>query len=213
MPVEFIIRDGWGSENSLKIGNEGEITFTEHPHPPKTETETSYPFRQYFTTTGLSTGDNDMIVDGSSTPQEFSIIAGQDRDYWIKSISVLISDPGAALNEFGALSALTNGVDLRFQNQDIGTVVIANEIKTNLDFIRLGTATGSVGTGTDAYKLDIAGGGGQDSYMPVIDMTATFGFKWGLRLRKGTTDKIFFNINDALAGIATFNVIGYGIQV
>jgi hypothetical protein len=35
---------------------------------------------------------------------------------------------------------------------------------------------------------------------------------WGLRLRKGTTDKLIFRVRDALAGLDIFNAIAYGIR-
>lgn len=214
MALDVNLVDGTGTGNAAKVNGEGEIGVVIHTHPPIDETVEAYPFRQYLTSTGLSTGSNDMIVDGSTTAQEFSIIAGQDRDIYLKTLSLRIGDnSGVALNKFGGLNALTTGVALCFQNDSIGAVIIADELKTNLDMIRLGNATGAVGTGTDAYKLDISGGGAEDTYLPFLDLTQNFGFPWGLRLKKGSNDKLFISINDALAGLVTFNAIAYGTQL
>ena len=199
------------SNNSLKINGEGEVGVVIHTHPPIDESVAAYPFRQLMTN---SAGSSDMIVDGSSTPQEFNINASAERDIFVKSVSFRIGDNSSvALNKFGGLTALTNGCALCFQNDALGAIVIADELKTNLDMVRLGVTTGAVGTGTDAYKLDISGGGAEDTYLPFIDFSQVFGFSWGLRLEKGSNDRLFFTINDALAGLVTFNAIVYGAQL
>lgn len=209
-----VIADGWGTKNTLKINGEGGIGVVIHDHPPRDETVASYPFRQYFTSDGETTGSNDMIVDGSTTPQEFYIAAKENIDVYIKTISIRLGDTGTVnLSKFGALTALTNGVDFTFSNNVLGEVTIADEIKTNLDFIRVGLSTAAVGTGADAFLLDVQGGGSEDTYLPVIDLAQTFGFPWGLRLEKGSKDRLTFRVNDALAGLITFNIIGYGSQL
>ena len=80
MAFKFVFEDGHGSGNKAKINGEGELGVVVHTHPPLDEDVTAYPFRQYFTNDGTSTGSNDMVVDGSSTSQEFSIKAQQERD-------------------------------------------------------------------------------------------------------------------------------------
>jgi hypothetical protein len=77
----------------------------------------------------------------------------------------------------------------------------------------LGTATGAVGTGTDAYLLDVSGGGTENTYLPVINFTDIFGFPWGVRIKKATNDILSFRINDNLAGLVTFNAIAYGTKI
>jgi len=214
MAAPRIIVDGYGKKNALKINGEGEIGVVIHDHPPIDETLTSYPFRQYFTVDGETTGSNDMIVDGSTTPQEFYIAAKEDKDVYIKTISVRLGDTGTVnLSRFGGLAALSVGLDLAFSNNVLGEVTIADEIKTNLELIRVGLASAPVGTGADAFLLDVQGGGTEDTYLPVLDLSQTFGFPWGLRLQKGSKDRLLFRVNDALAGLITFNAIGYGIQI
>ena len=81
-----------------------------------------------------------------------------------------------------------------------------------MGIIRLGLRTFAIGTGTDAFKADIAGGGGEDTYLPVIDLADTFGFPYGVRLVANSNDKITFTVSDNLAGLSTFNIKGFGIQ-
>lgn len=192
----------------LKINGEGEISVTVHTHPPIEEKVSSYPFSDWF----QNSGSNDLRVDGSTTPQYFSIAASVDKNVFIKVISVRISDAGASLSEFANKTALTNGISFIYRNNDIGEVVIQDEIKTNLDFLRLGVSSPSIG-GTDAFKADLSGGGA-DTYLPVIDLTQTFGFPWGLHLPKGTNASIGFFVNDDLSvGIDTFDIKGFGVQI
>jgi hypothetical protein len=154
-----------------------------------------------------------MAVNGSSTTVEYWIPAADDADLYIKTISVQISDTGTVdLSKFGAESALANGVEFCHVSQDTGATIIHQGIDTNLEFIRLGLATAGHGDGTTAFQADVSGGGGTATYLPVIDLEQTFGYRFGLRLRKGTEDKLVFKVQDNLSGLATFNAIGYGIR-
>jgi hypothetical protein len=214
MALDVNIVDGHGSGKAVKVNGEGEIGIVIHTHPPIDEDVAAFPFRQFLTSTGISTGSIDMIVDGSTTPQLFYVKASQDRDIFIKSLSFRIGDAtGVTLAAFGGISALGNGCSLTYSNDALGEITIADALKTNIDLVRLGTSTGAVGTGTAAYKLDISGGGAEDSYLPFLDLSQTFGFPWGLRLKKNSNDKLIFTIRDALAGLVTFNCIAYGTQV
>lgn len=201
---------------SITLEEEGQMPVVVYPHPPRNGDPVAQPlpFRQHFTDNGFTTGSSDMIVDGSVTPIVFFIAAEQELDIYIKSISVLIGDSGAGMNlqKFGNLAALTTGVEWSHFTSEGGDYILHDGIKTNLEFIRLGEDTGAIGTGVDAYLADVSGGGGEKSYLPNIDMEGTFGIQWGLRLRKGTKDKVCFTIRDAMSGLDTFNAIGYGIR-
>jgi hypothetical protein len=210
MSLPVVLKDGHGSGHRLKINEEGEVSVVIQSHPPRNEVFESYPFTTYFENS-LS---NDMRVDGSSIPVEFSVTANPNHDIFIKTISVFISDPGSRLDEFGNLNELANGVSFEYKNNDIGSVLIQDSIKTNLDFIRLCTATPGHGDGPRAFLLDISGSGGADSYLPVLDIQKTFGFTWGLRLKKGSKDKLSFIVNDDLSrGMTAFNIKAFGTQL
>lgn len=193
----------------LKINGEGEISVTVHTHPPLDESVALFPFSSYFE----DSGSNDMRVDGSSNPVCFCIESQEDKDIFIKTISVKISDAGANLDDFAAKSALTNGISFEYLTPDLGQIMIQDAIKTNLDFIRLGFSTAGIGSGSSAFKADLSGGGA-DTYLPVIDLTQTFGLPWGLRLSKGFKSKLSFWVNDDLSsGISEFNIKAFGTQI
>lgn len=199
------ILDAWGSGNKLKIQPEGEVGVVVHTHPPVSESRIGLPFRQYFTLDGTPTGDNDMRVNGSSTAVDFCIAANPNFDVYVKFISVKLADAGAALDEFANLSALTNGVEFEWQSQEEGVLTIHDGIKDNLEFFRMSSIVPSI--------VDLSGGGADAVIVP-IDVAKMFGSPWGIKLTKGTTEKLIFRVNDNLStGIDEFNIIGHGTKV
>lgn len=204
--------DGHGSGNKLKVNDEGEIGVTVHSHPPIDEEVSAYPFSQFFTDDGTSAGSEDMLVDGSSTPLEFYIQAKEDKDLYIKTISIRLADQSAVLNKYGNITELTNGVDWTFTTNELGVVTLRSGIKTNLDFIRMGIATPGIGDGASAFRADVSGGSA-DTYIIVIDLSQTFGFPWGLRLAKASKDKISFTVNDNISTLDGHDIFGFGTQL
>ena len=198
------IIDGNSGDHRLKINEEGEIGVVVHTHPPIKESRTGLPFRQYFTVDGTEAGSNDMIVNGSVTPVEFCIPAEPNFDRFIKFISIKVADPSAKLNLFGALAALSNGVEFEWQSQEIGSLTIHDGIKDNLEFFRLTEMTPVI--------TDLSGGGA-DAITVTWDLSKIFGSQWGLKLSQGTTEKLLFRVNDALTGLVEFNIIGHGTKV
>ena len=197
-----------------KVGKEGAASVVVHPHPPIDEGVVALPFRQFFTTDGASSGTSSMVINGAVTNVQYYINASQDYDIYVKYISVDIGDGGTpTLNKFGALTELSNGVSWHWFTQAEGMYELHEGIKTNKAFIRVGTDTGAIGTGTDAYLADVSGGGSEKSYLPSIDISETYGLPWGLRLRKGSTDRIIFTVKDDLSALTTFDIVGTGIRI
>lgn len=179
------------------------------------------PFRSFFTT---AAGSSDLIVDGSSVPVEFSVganlISDQNRDRYITTISILLSDSGLEAGLFGALATLTNGLSFEFFHPAIGTVVIDDAIKRNVDFIRLALGQPPVavaGTGAEYTIGQVSAAPDKaEAYIPVIDLRRTFGLdvgnSGGVRLPAGSEAKLTFCVRDALAGLVEFNIIAYGFE-
>ena len=211
MSIKTLIEDGRGRGNKAKIDEDGALAVVVHPHPPKDETDAAFPFREYFTDTGLPTGSNDMRVNGSATPIDFSVQAISDKDVYIKSVSIVIVDAGASLSEFGNLSALTNGIEFCWETQDEGIIVIAESLQTNFDFVRLAIGEPSFGDGATAFTASNISGQ-SEGFLPVLDFQKIFGLQYGIKLRKGTKDRLFFRINDNITAIDEFDAIAYGIK-
>lgn len=212
MSLPIHIRDGSGNGNYAKVGDEGEQYVIVHPHPPKDETFQSLPYTQYFTDDGTSAGSSDMAVNGSGNSQLFYISANNGYDIYIKTLQVQLGGTGTVtLNKFSDVAALSNGLRLDYVSNETGEIEIEN-IKTNLEFLKLATGKDDFGTGTDVFRADVSGAG-ENTYLPEIDLSLRFGLPWGIRIRKSSTSKLAFSVRDDLSTIATFNIKAYGIRI
>ena len=149
-----------------------------------------------------------MLVDGSVTPVDFFVEAPQDADLYVTRLSFIVVDQNASLNTFGNIPALTVGCRL-FYTDELGEVVIAEALQTNFDIVRLGSGLPSFGDGTTAFianNVDFI----SEGIIPILDFKDTFGFRWGLELRNGSTQKLILQIRDDITGIDAMDVICYG---
>lgn len=197
-----------GKGTGLEVTPENAIKVELQDHPPLMPNTVPIPYREFFT----NNGSNDMRVNGSVNNQLFSIESQPSRDKYIKTIKVLISDAGARLDLFGAITALTNGLSLEVFNNAEGSNIISEGIKTNLDLIRAGTDIPSTGDGISAFRADISGAGA-DSYLVTIDFEKLYGLKWGIRLNKIEESRISWIVKDDITGIDILNAIGYGVLI
>ena len=196
--------------HSLAIEDDGSINVYVIPQPPKDAEQVTLPFTEYMSLNGLGLVTS-MLVNGSVTNQEFFVKA-KDYDIYINTIVFEIADASAALNQFGALPALTNGLEFYYFNQLQGRYVIETGIKTNYDMIKLANFEPAFGTGTAAFQLTNAITA-SEAYVGTIDLEDVFGLHWGLKLRKNTTDRIGFTVRDNISTIDAMTIKVYGIRV
>jgi len=210
MTIDVHVKDPY-TKKRLVIDTDGAAMVVVHPHPPRNGLDNSgiSPFRQYMKN---SAGASDMRVNGATTNVEFYIEADDDFDTYIKSVSVVIGDASALLSSFGGIAALSNGVLFTHETIDLGTTIIHDALKTNFNFIRLSLGNPSFGDGVNAF---LAGkvAGTSEAYLPVINFTDIFGLPWGLRLRKGTKDRLVFTVRDNITAIDQFDAIAYGLKL
>jgi hypothetical protein len=211
MPITVKVKGQTG--NHLNVNGESQIPVVVHPHPPVGEQKSAFPYRSYF-----KDFDNaesiDMAVNGATTNASFCIQAVKEYDTYIKTISILIADASQTLQEFAnSGAALTNGVLFEWSSSDLGTTTIHDGLKTNFDFIRLALGDPSIGDGATAFLANNAIATNIEAYIPVLDLAKTFGLVYGIRLRKGTADKLVFTIRDNCTAADQFDAIGYGIQI
>ena len=199
--IKSTIVDGHGNGNRLKVDKEGTANVVVHQHPPIEESIMAIPSVLDFEN---AAGSNDMqVVASLAAPQAFCIQARDDYDVYVKTIMVTIADQNAVLNQFGAVTALTNGVNFCWESQSLGSFVIKAAMKTNWDFVKLSRGNPSFGDGTSAFRAGNVSGN-SEGYLPVIDFFALFGMQYGIRLRKGTLDKLVFEIRDDTTGVDEF---------
>ena len=90
-----------------------------------------------------------------------------------------------------------------------GTVTIHDALQTNFDFIRLCAGNPSFGDAAGAFRADNVSST-SEGYLPILDFRSTFGFKWGLRLKVGSQQKLILRVNDNVTGVDQFDCIAYG---
>jgi hypothetical protein len=202
---------------SAKVDQNALVT-TDAGIPPSEGGGVVRPFRQYMTLDGTPAGTNSMIVDGSVNNQHFCVVAAQDSDRYVTSLSFEIAAPAALLNEFGTGNALTNGCRLFYSDPILGDVDIHDALKTNWDIVRLCQGAPSFGDDSTAFRAKNAVGT-DESFIPVLDLVKTFGLSWGIRLPRSTEAKIVLSIRDDLTGVgagdpdlSSFNAIMYGFD-
>ena len=191
------------------VNDDGSINVFLNPAPPRETVVNAVPFAEYLKLNG--TGSESFLLNGSVTSQDMFIKA-QDIDIYINTLSFIIADAGATLRNFGALAALTNGLEFYFFNQENGLYTIESGLKSNLDFIRLANFEPAFGTGAEAFQgKDVIGA--SEGYFGIIDLEDVFGLPWGIRLRANSTDRIGFIIKDNISTIDLMNIKAFGIKV
>ena len=229
------IIDGEGTGTYLKVNEGGYVLTQSSGLPPKDDRDIQIVYRNFLTLNGDGTTTS-MLVDGSTTPQLFYIEASPNNDIYITSLSIVIQGLGINLgDDFGGSSGLAtplftslpNGCRLYYEDKN-GEVTIGNNLDTNFELVRLCQGNPSFGNDANAFKVpELAPGSGgkgkttSDGYIPVLDFPEVFGFNYGLRLQRGTTNRLIFEINDdirittdggGLPDDAGFNIIVYGFE-
>lgn len=199
------------SGNIQEVDDHGAASVVVHPYPASGLPIIEFPFVDNFKD---SNGSSSLAVNGSSTNVVFSISAVSDYDIYISEIQIIIADTGTlALNKFGDLSALTNGVRCLWNVNPEGSVVLSDNMKMVRDFIQFGNATIGFGDGVNAFLADVSGGGTEKAYLPAVDFTKKFGMRDGLKLTRGSSDSITFIVRDDLTGLTAFNITANGKKI
>jgi hypothetical protein len=208
MTVKVIIADGTGTGRTAEISDQLALVVSDTGCPPLVRQKNRV-FRQYMTDDGTATGSEDMKVDGSATAVEFWIAADNDDDRYITTLSFVIADANAVLNKFGNVAALTNGCHLYYetpaQNVDIHTA-----LKSNFDFVRLCLGAPAFALATTAFR---AGNvvGTSEGYIPVLDLRQLVP-PFGIKLDRGTTQRLALKVRDDCTGVDGFDCIAYGFD-
>ncbi len=165
------------------------------------------PFRQYFTIDGLSTGSNDMGIDGSVTNTEFYIPAHDADDRYITALNFIVGyGTSGQPYEWGDGTALTNGIKISYTN-NTGSYTIHEGIKTNQDMFRL-----SFSPVPTAWELRGINANNDYGYFISMDITK-MGLPFGIKLDRETTQKLTITIRDNVGAAAdSFDCIAYGFD-
>jgi hypothetical protein len=217
------IQDGEGTGKNAVVDPGGYLYVQPAPFPPDDNRDIQLIYRQFLTLNGDGT-TSDMLVDGSTTPQLFTIPGEADNDIYITSLSFIIAGDGIVLGDdfAGSGAALTNGVRIYYEDLN-GEVNIGTQLRTNFDFIRLcqGNPAFADPTAGPFIAPSIQGASGKgatpaNGILPVLNFRDVFGFQYGLKIARGTNNTLTLEVNDNLTtglGLnAAFNVLAYGFK-
>ena len=195
--------------NSALVSDEGELLVATSPLPPSSVADDLVPFVGRATVNGDGV-TSALNVDGSVNPVRAYLQSDPNDDIYLTSANILIADNGVVkLNLFGSEPALTNGVDIFYSTRGSENILISG-IKTNFDFIRVGSLTRGTGGKTDAFQLANSDAANNDGYNPIIDLSRTS--PSGLRLQADSGSRVGVIIRDNLTAIATFNILFVGFR-
>ena len=176
--------------------------------PPSIGTESR--LRYYSSvlgSTGADSGTTNMNVNGAVTAQEFFIEAHPDYDLRVMAIVIIIADQNIAHNAFGGVVALANGWSLStVESGDVTTLI--DEAKTSGQVIAQAGFGHPYGGGATSFQLT-KWTGTEDAHTILIPTHSYI--PNGIRIGRGTKDKVISTVNDDLTGLTEFTVrlIGY----
>lgn len=195
-------REAWVSDhNALRV----EQIINDVP-PVGTPNRHRY-YHQLLGSTGAGSGTTNQNVDGRAPAQEFYVAAHTDYDIWVTVLQIIIADTAVTHDKFGNLSALSTGWDLHVTESGEDTKIM-DAVKTGGQAIMQGGGMFGFGSGAGAFEL-ISWTGTEDAQM--VNVPLGFLMPGGIRLGRGTNDRIVSTVSDLLTGLTEFTVraIGY----
>ena len=214
------IVDGGGSGKYIKVNDAGYILTQNSIVPPNDIRDLQIIYRKFLTLNADGT-TTEMLVDGSTTPQKFYIEASSENDIYITSLSIIIQGVSLDLGvDFaGSGSALGNGFNIYYEDQN-GLINIGTDFTTNFDFIALCQGNPNFGNDGEAFIIPGLTAGNKNNaatgIIPVLDFNEVFGFTYGLKLLRGSNNRLVLEVNDDLTtglGLNSgMNVIAYGFE-
>jgi len=163
-------------------------------------------YRYYSTLTG-TTGAGSGTTNMNENTGTYYIEAHNDYDIHIMRIMIIIADSAASHKAFGNVSVLGTGWDLKVSEGGTETYLIEKAKTGGQVIMKAGMAGGFGNTATSWEMTDWdAAGDATIIYMPIGEF-----IPGGIRLGRGTTDRIISVVNDNLTGLTLFNVrcVGY----
>lgn len=150
---------------------------------------TALQFPTSLVTGANGSGSSNMNVNGSTTNVRFEVPVPTGYTYYVTKLQLRIRDDAAAMNKFGGVTALTNGVLLQFKNLEF-PIIDLHTFTTNGGLL---SRANSGGLTANAYPS-----GGTDI------VYAWFDFGAGLRLQAGTDSNLYITVRDNLTGLNEF---------
>lgn len=207
--IKAIIQNGSGRGYSAGVTQYNALN-TSQVIPPVPPVGTISRYRYYnklIGSEGAGSGITNQNVDGSVTNQTFRISSNPDYDLYISSIIVIIAGLIVSHNNFGSIPELTNGYNLSIIEDGEETRIL-DEVKTGGQMIAQSIFGNSYGDSATSFELTKWTGNddAQTVVVPVFDL-----IPGGIRIGRGTLDKLESTVFDDLTGLTEFTVrvVGY----
>ena len=157
-----------------------------------------------FVEEALNGGSNDMTVNGSGTPVDFTIPAQVEKEIFIEDLILDGQDNGIKFGQFlGQNSALTNGVEVTIKSDNIETTFPI--IYTTEDIKNKWAALGGDGAN---FRIDVQAGA--DEVLGILRFVNPFIIR--AQGTFTTDDFIRVRIRDNLTNITRFNFRAKGFE-
>lgn len=140
-------------------------------------------------------GDDDLAVDGSSSSIRYSIVPPTSEEFVVEKLTFFIRDNGSALNKFGGMNALTNGVKLEVKSENLPLIPFFTAT-TNADIMSQAAEGERIDHGFDINGEDL--------------IKAIYDFSPGLRILQSGTSNVYVTVQDDLTTLDSFFVRAIG---
>ena len=186
------LRDGTGDGNGARVDKNNSLRVN-HSIPELDPIGTVNRIR-YYKSEMLNTN-----VDGSVTPVEFELFSDDTSTYdiFLQRIILIMSDGTQSPSKYGALPALTNGVDLYIEQGGEKTYLLEKAKTGGNLLIQSGLPT-PFGASTSVNVLP-KWDSNNDALVVTMDLHNLL--PDGVRLGRGVKDRIVFVVNDDLTGL------------
>lgn len=199
----------WGQDRAAEVTSGGalKVAIVEND-VPSSGTQNKF---QYITgllgENGLAVNGNivgnntSMNVDGSASPVDFTVTSAGDYDLYITCITILITDGAISLSKFGALAALANGFNFTI-HEGSSVIDVILDAKTGGDIVAQ--------AGAQSWEIIsnyVSNDDGLFITIPIFNFLPE-----GIRIGRGTLDKMVARVSDDLEGLTDFNVRIFGYK-
>jgi len=202
---KFNLWGGNGNKKPAGVTDDHELSVISAPYPPL-DIQKVRPFRQALSSDGTTSGSTSMSVDGSLTNVDFWVHADPYDDRYITTLNFLVGyGTSGQGNEWADGSGLGNGSRLWYSSQR-GEVDIHDRIRYNQDMFRL-----QFDAFTDAWEIRHINATNDYGYFITLDLTK-MGLPFGIKLDRGSNQKLVMTIRDDARNADAFNCICYGFD-
>jgi len=165
-------------------------------------------FIRKLDTVGDGTGTTNQGVNGSVTNQSFFLNANANDDLHILLAVIVLKDSAVSHDKFGAINALTNGWDFKIRESGVNTNLMS-AVKAGGDLILQSALFDAFGTGSELNEIPVTG---VSEGAQVVKFDFGKIVPDGLRLGRGSLDRLESVVKDDLTGLIDFHVLCMGYK-